>query len=197
MWVVPSRAAASAFSSTQMLPQLPSLWGSCTSAKSWRCKGAHFECPPRCACAGSSAVEHPPVQLLPPEHLVPFLTPFRGVTGALCGGAPLTSPGRPNLSRASSGSDHSPSHSCAHPHPSGCCPGTLQPHAAAAAAAGRCQWHLKSVPLACLAKVCRYGRPLNGSPAVGSSQTNLLRQNGCCAGLGQTWAPLWTALRQT
>ena len=57
-------------------------------------------------------MEHPPVQLLPPEHLLPFLTPFRGVSGAMCGGAPLSSPGRPNLSRASSGSDHSPSHTC-------------------------------------------------------------------------------------
>lgn len=32
------------------------------------------------------ATEHPPVQLLPPERLLPFMTPFVGGQGPLCGG---------------------------------------------------------------------------------------------------------------
>ena len=59
-------------------------------------------------------MEHPPVQLLPPDSLVPFLTPFRGVGGPLCGGAASHSPeARASLERQSSGSQASPSHSCA------------------------------------------------------------------------------------
>ena len=59
---------------------------------------------------GSSAMEHPPVQLLPPDNLVPFLTPFRGVGGPLCGGAATCSSSiSASMERQSSGSQASPS----------------------------------------------------------------------------------------
>ena len=36
---------------------------------------------------GSAAKSRPPVQLLPPEQLLPFMVPFQGGHGPLCGGA--------------------------------------------------------------------------------------------------------------
>ena len=36
---------------------------------------------------GSAAQSRPPVQLLPPDKLLPFLIPFQGGKGPMCGGA--------------------------------------------------------------------------------------------------------------
>ena len=36
---------------------------------------------------GSTSQSRPPVQLLPPEKLLPFMVPFQGGRGQLCGGA--------------------------------------------------------------------------------------------------------------
>lgn len=44
---------------------------------------------------GASAAPPPPVTLLPPAKLMPFLVPFRGATGAFCGGATKTNPSLP------------------------------------------------------------------------------------------------------
>ena len=39
------------------------------------------------ATNGSSVQSRPPMQLLPPEKLLPFMVPFKGGCGQLCGGA--------------------------------------------------------------------------------------------------------------
>ena len=50
----------------------------------------HGPATPDSAASGGTGValatEHPPVQLLPPERLLPFMTPFVGGKGPLCGG---------------------------------------------------------------------------------------------------------------